>query len=90
MPTPSGSTASTPRSRWGGAAWPSPISPSTEAQLARTGDYDAVFSGHTHERHEERFGDALWVNPGEILGWKGAPTLYLWDMEENDGRFVEI
>lgn len=58
--------------------------------LARTGDYDAVFSGHTHEPREERFGEALWVNPGEILGWKGAPTVYLWDTEQNDGRFLEV
>lgn len=58
--------------------------------LARTGDYDAVFSGHTHEAHEERFGEALWVNPGEILGWKGPPTLYLWDPATNGGRGVEV
>ncbi|MDX1568317.1 MAG: metallophosphoesterase [Longimicrobiales bacterium] len=61
--------------------------------LARTGDYDAVFSGHTHEAGEERFPDAgecLWVNPGEILGWKGAPTAYLWDTEGNEGRFLEV
>lgn len=58
--------------------------------LARTGDYDAVFSGHTHEVREERFGEALWVNPGEILGWKGPPTLYLWDPAENGGRSVVL
>lgn len=58
--------------------------------LARTGDYDAVFSGHTHERGEQRFGDALWVNPGEVHGWKGPPTVFLWDTETNGGRFVEV
>lgn len=58
--------------------------------LARTGDYDAVFSGHTHVIHEERFGDALWMNPGEILGWKGDPTLCLWDTTENVGRIVAV
>jgi putative phosphoesterase len=58
--------------------------------LARTGDYDAVFSGHTHERTEERFGDTLWVNPGEILGWKGPPTVFLWDTDGGGGRFVEV
>jgi hypothetical protein len=47
--------------------------------LARTGDYRAVFSGHTHEAHEERFGDCLWLNPGEILGWKGDPTCAVYD-----------
>ena len=58
--------------------------------LARTGDYDAVFSGHTHERSETRVGSALWVNPGEVLGWKGTPTVYLWEPEVNEGRFVEL
>jgi hypothetical protein len=47
--------------------------------LARTGDYHAVFSGHTHERHEERFGDCLWLNPGEILGWKGPASCAIYD-----------
>jgi putative phosphoesterase len=58
--------------------------------LARTGDYDAVFSGHTHEAHGERFGRTLWVNPGEILGWKGPPSVYLWDPATNEGRFVVL
>lgn len=55
--------------------------------LARTGDYDAVFSGHTHEWHEEREGQTLWVNPGEILGWKGRPTWALWETSDNSVAF---
>lgn len=55
--------------------------------LARTGDYDAVFSGHTHERHEERVGQTLWVNPGEILGWKSPPTWALWETSDNSVSF---
>ncbi len=58
--------------------------------MARTGDYAAVFSGHTHERHEERFGDTLWVNPGEILGWKGSPSYALWDPTDNTVAFVDL
>jgi putative phosphoesterase len=58
--------------------------------LARTGDYAAVFSGHTHERHEERFGDTLWANPGEVLGWKGAPSVAWWDAEANAVEFVDL
>jgi hypothetical protein len=49
--------------------------------LARTGDYDAVFSGHTHEQHVEQFGRTLWVNPGEVLGWKGPPGYAVYDTE---------
>lgn len=58
--------------------------------LARTGDYDAVFSGHTHERLERRLDRTLWVNPGEILGWKGPPSAYVWDTGENSGRFLDV
>lgn len=58
--------------------------------LARTGDYQAVFSGHTHERHEERNGDCLWLNPGEVLGWKGAATCAVYDTATNSAEFVTI
>ena len=51
--------------------------------LARTGDYDAVFSGHTHEVHEEAFDDCLWVNPGEVFGVKGAPSYAFYDTGDN-------
>ena len=54
--------------------------------LARTGDYQAVFSGHTHVQHEERFGDCLWLNPGEILGWKGDATCAIYDTATNSAE----
>lgn len=55
------------------------------AALARTGDWDAVFSGHTHEAHKDRFDECLWLNPGETLGWKAAPTVAIYDTSSNDG-----
>ena len=58
--------------------------------LARTGDYQAVFSGHTHERHQQRFGDCLWVNPGEVLGWKGEATCAIYDTTTNSVEIVTI
>lgn len=58
--------------------------------LARTGDYQAVFSGHTHERHEEKIGDCLWLNPGEILGWKGPATCAIYDTSTNSAEVVTI
>ncbi len=58
--------------------------------LARTGDYQAVFSGHTHERREERFGSCLWVNPGETLAWKGPASCVVYNTESNAAEFVEI
>ncbi len=58
--------------------------------LARTGDYDAVFSGHTHQKHEERFGNCLWLNPGELLGWQGAPTCVIYNTDTNSAEFVSL
>jgi hypothetical protein len=58
--------------------------------LARTGDYQAVFSGHTHERHQERFGSCLWVNPGEVLGWKGQPSCVIYNTKTNLAEFMEV
>ncbi len=58
--------------------------------LARTGDYQAVFSGHTHERHEERIGDCLWLNPGEVLGWQGRPSCAIYNTATNSPEFVEL
>jgi len=58
--------------------------------MARTGDYDAVFSGHTHQMHQEKIGDCLWVNPGEIMGWKGAPTCAIYDTAANTIEIVTL
>ncbi len=58
--------------------------------LARTGDYQAVFSGHTHEPAEERFGDCLWLSPGEVMGWTGEPTVAIYDTETNTGKIIRL
>lgn len=58
--------------------------------LARTGDYQAVFSGHTHTQREERIGDCLWLNPGEILGWQGAPTCAIYDTTANSATIITL
>lgn len=58
--------------------------------LARTGDYQAVFSGHTHAQSEERIGDCLWLNPGEILGWQGAPTCAIYDTMANSATIITL
>ncbi|RME76165.1 MAG: metallophosphoesterase [Chloroflexi bacterium] len=56
--------------------------------LARTGDYRAVFSGHTHERHQETIGECLWLNPGEILGWKGDPSCAVYNTATHTAEYI--
>ncbi|MBN2500272.1 MAG: metallophosphoesterase [Anaerolineales bacterium] len=58
--------------------------------LARTGDYRAVFSGHTHELHQEYIGDCLWLNPGEVLGWKGKATCAVYDSQQNTAEIITL
>ena len=58
--------------------------------LARTGDYSAVFSGHTHETHIEKFGETLWLNPGEVLGFQGSPTCAIYDLENNSAKIIQL
>jgi hypothetical protein len=58
--------------------------------LARTGDYQAVFSGHTHESHQERIGACLWLCPGDILGWKGKAACAIYDTATNSAEIITI
>jgi putative phosphoesterase len=36
--------------------------------LAKSGDYQAVFHGHTHEAYQEIVGQTLLANPGAVCG----------------------
>ena len=58
--------------------------------LAATGDYAAVFSGHTHEVRQERLGDCLWLNPGEVMGWKGPATCAVYDTATRQAEIVTL
>lgn len=58
--------------------------------LARTGDYHAVFSGHTHEASQERIKDCLWLNPGDVMGWKRKGSCAIYNTVTNSGEIVTI
>ena len=47
--------------------------------LAATGEYVAVFSGHTHTARSEDVGGVLHLNPGEIMGLLEKPSMAVWD-----------
>lgn len=53
--------------------------PEIGRRLAKSGEADAVFSGHDHQRYQHRFGEALWANPGEIMGRFGVVSFGLYD-----------
>lgn len=58
--------------------------------LARTGDYDAVFVGHTHQASEDMVGKTLYVNPGDIMGLFGEPSYGLYDTSTNQIEIVKL
>ena len=58
--------------------------------LARTGWFDAVFAGHTHKAEKQRFGSCLFLNPGEVAGVFGTPTVALYDTALRSSELVEL
>ncbi|MGQ9492322.1 MAG: metallophosphoesterase [Anaerolineae bacterium] len=58
--------------------------------LARSGLYDAVFSGHNHTAHVQMVGSTLWGNPGEVMGRFGKPSFGLYDTHTNAFEIREI
>lgn len=65
--------------------------PDIARSMARSGDFDAVFYGHDHDRHEERVGECLLANPGELSAHKtGTATYLVYDTDTNAIEFVEL
>lgn len=58
--------------------------------LASTQDYDVVLYGHTHKKHEERIGNTLFVNPGEIMGRLGKRSCAVYNTETDNVEFFDV
>jgi len=62
--------------------------------LAKTGQYDAVFHGHTHNARREKHGKTLLINPGAICGIQGGKsgkaTYAIYDTEDNSTEIITI
>ncbi len=64
--------------------------PHIAAAVAASGRYDAVFFGHTHKAVHRREGHTLVLNPGEVMGRFGKPSLALYDTETHEAKPVEF
>ena len=51
--------------------------------MAKTGNYDAVFHGHNHDKKTEMIEDTLLANPGELAGVKNPPSYGIYDTKTN-------
>jgi len=59
--------------------------------IAKSGQYDLIVYGHTHEAKFAREGDTLIVNPGEVCGYlTGKKTLAFINLAERTGEIVEL
>ncbi len=64
--------------------------PDKAEDLLHSGKYDFVFSGHTHQHMQAEFGLSVWVNPGDMLGFKEAPHYALVDLQTKKVDFITV
>jgi len=59
--------------------------------LAKSGDYDYVFYGHTHRIDMKKIGKTTIVNPGEACGYlTGKKTFVILDLDSGSVEVAEI
>jgi len=59
--------------------------------LIKTGSYDIVVHGHTHEAKTYRKGKTLIINPGEVCGYlTQKPTISLLDTKSLDVQTIQL
>ena len=64
--------------------------PEPARRIAQSGVFDLVCYGHDHQEHQERVGDCLLVNPGEVMGRYGKPSWGIYDCEHHSYSSQEI
>jgi len=64
--------------------------PTIATGLAASDRYDLVCFGHSHRAAEERVGDTLLINPGEVMGRFGRSTYVLYDTDMDEATLQEI
>lgn len=59
-------------------------------EMAKSGKYDLVFSGHRHSPQEEKFGETVYIRPGEIAGHYFEPTFCIFDLKTMKAELILI
>ncbi len=62
--------------------------PEVARTQAASGEYDAVFHGHTHIPWEEKVGKCIVRNPGPLSGLRNKATFALLDTETNVAQLL--
>lgn len=58
--------------------------------LWKSGQYDLVCFGHSHEAQVLREGKAVAINPGEVMGRFGRSTYGLYDTDTGEAEIREV
>lgn len=59
--------------------------------MAKSGDFDAVFYGHNHQKNMETIGNCLVLNPGEISAHKtGEASFAVYDTKTNKAEIITL
>lgn len=64
--------------------------PDLARDLAHSGRYDLVCYGHDHTAHQERIGDCLLLNPGEVMGMNGRSSFAWVELDSGQVEFVDL
>lgn len=59
--------------------------------MARSGDFDAVFYGHDHQKNIDKIKKCIIVNPGEISAHKtGIASFAIYDTKSNTAKIIDL
>ena len=64
--------------------------PEPARRIAQSGELDLVCYGHNHTARAEKIDDCWLVNPGEIMGMRGAATWGLYDCDTHQFELKTI
>jgi len=67
------------------------ISNSVVEALAKSGDYDIIVYGHTHEKVVKKVNNTLIVNPGECCGYlTDESTIAVIDLDKLEAELIKL
>lgn len=58
--------------------------------MIKTGWYDCVFFGHSHQAVKQKFGHNLLLNPGEVAGVFGKSSVAVIDTQNRSSSIIEL
>ncbi len=64
--------------------------PRVAESLVGFGSYDVVAFGHTHRKYLEERNGCILLNPGDMVGRHGDPSVALYDTQTSKVEFIEL